>query len=108
MNILTAGQKIKGLREEKGLSLKELGGEFVTGAQLSYVENDKSSPSMKLLEYLSDKLGVNLEYLLETKRVQAEKYCNLWLDELEIRLESRNYEDMEELHKKTVDLADEY
>ncbi|SCG83924.1 hypothetical protein DW1_2360 [Proteiniborus sp. DW1] len=43
--------------------LSELGGEYVSKAQLSYIENGKASPSIDLLKYLSQKLDVDLEYL---------------------------------------------
>nr|WP_278335758.1 helix-turn-helix transcriptional regulator [Proteiniborus sp. DW1] len=51
------------LRKERSMFLSELGGEYVSKAQLSYIENGKASPSIDLLKYLSQKLDVDLEYL---------------------------------------------
>jgi transcriptional regulator with XRE-family HTH domain len=39
MELLTIGEKIRRLRKEKNMSLRELGGDFVSKAQLSYIEN---------------------------------------------------------------------
>lgn len=41
MIILSLGKKIKKLRTEKGMSLSELAGDFVSKAHLSLVENSK-------------------------------------------------------------------
>jgi len=43
MEILSLGQKIKKLRKEKSLTLKELAGDRITAAQISHIERDKSS-----------------------------------------------------------------
>ncbi|RDY23439.1 helix-turn-helix domain-containing protein [Romboutsia maritimum] len=73
MNILSLGEKIKKLRKEKNMTLKELAGDRITAAQISHIERDKSHTSYELLEYLSEKLDVNIEYLLETKEMQSKK-----------------------------------
>ncbi|NBI05476.1 helix-turn-helix domain-containing protein [Senegalia massiliensis] len=108
MEILKVGEKIKRLRREKGLYLKELGGDFVTNAQLSQVENGKVSPSMKLLKYLAEKLDTTLEYLLETEKAQSENYCNLWLKELEVFIELDDKGEIEDLHNKITEFSEEY
>ncbi|WP_152978215.1 tetratricopeptide repeat protein [Caloramator mitchellensis] len=58
------GEKIRKRRKELGLTLKEVAGDFVTVAQLSSIENGKSKPSKKLLEFLAKQLGVNIEYFI--------------------------------------------
>ena len=42
MNILSLGEKIKKLRKEKNMTLKELAGDRITAAQISHIERDKS------------------------------------------------------------------
>ena len=64
MNILSLGEKIKKLRKEKNMTLKELAGDRITAAQISHIERDKSHTSYELLEYLSERLDVSIDYLL--------------------------------------------
>ena len=45
MNILSLGEKIKKLRKEKNMTLKELAGDRITAAQISHIERDKSHTS---------------------------------------------------------------
>ncbi|CCC58096.1 tetratricopeptide repeat protein [Caloramator australicus] len=60
--MITIGEKIRKRRKELGYTLKEVAGDKVTIAQLSSIENGKSKPSRKLLEYLAEKLKVDVEY----------------------------------------------
>ena len=73
MEILSLGEKIKKLRKDQNMTLKELAGDRITAAQISHIERDKSHTSYELLEYLADKLGVSVDYLLETKEMQSKK-----------------------------------
>ena len=70
MRILGLGEKIKILRKQKNMTLKELAGDRVTTAQISHIERDKSHTSYELLEYLSERLDVSIDYLLETKKMK--------------------------------------
>ena len=69
MDILSLGEKIKRLRKERNMTLKELAGDRITAAQISHIERDKSNTSHELLEYLSHQLEVSIDYLLETKEM---------------------------------------
>ena len=60
MNILSLGEKIKKLRKEKNMTLKELAGDRITAAQISHIERDKSHTSRELLEYLASQLDVSV------------------------------------------------
>lgn len=73
MDILSLGEKIKKLRKEKNMTLKELAGDRITAAQISHIERDKSHTSYELLDYLAEKLEVSIDYLLETKEMQSRK-----------------------------------
>ncbi|QIB25920.1 helix-turn-helix domain-containing protein [Caloranaerobacter azorensis] len=108
MEILTLGEKIRKLRKEKNMSLRELGGDFVSKAQLSYIENGKASPNIKLLKYLAQKLDVDLEYLLETEKDQVKRYCKLWLEEMKIHVKLNNISDVEKIYKKIDKYAQKY
>ncbi|MGL5347132.1 MAG: tetratricopeptide repeat protein [Peptostreptococcaceae bacterium] len=73
MDILSLGEKIKRLRKQKNMTLKELAGDRITAAQISHIERDKSHTSYELLDYLAEKLEVSIDHLLETKEMQAKK-----------------------------------
>ena len=61
----TIGQRIKELRELKGLTQAQLGElVFVTDKTVSKWEKDKSEPDSNSLVLLAEKLGVTLDYLL--------------------------------------------
>ena len=60
MQILSLGEKIKKLRKEQNMTLKELAGDRITAAQISHIERDKSHTSQELLEYSADKFGVSV------------------------------------------------
>lgn len=92
MEILSLGQKIKKLRKEKNLTLKELAGDRITAAQISHIERDKSHTSQELLDYLSKRLGVSIDYLLETKEMQAKKITDSLIIQCEIYVKSDNLE----------------
>lgn len=108
MRILPLGQKLRRLRKDKGLTLETLGGDFVSKAHLSIIENGKASPSIDLLKYLSKKLEVDLELLLETEKNQAIRYCNLWLEEMEVKIRLGKLKDAQMLYDEIQEIALEY
>ena len=64
----TIGDNIKKLREQKGLSQKELAGMIeVNPAQYGRVENSKVEPTLKTLLKIADALGVSLDDLVKGK-----------------------------------------
>jgi transcriptional regulator with XRE-family HTH domain len=54
------------LRIERKVTQQELVGDYITRNMLSQIENDVASPSIKTLEFLADRLGVPLSYLMQT------------------------------------------
>lgn len=108
MDILTIGEKIRKLRKEKNMSLRELGEDYVSKAQLSYIENGKASPNIELLKYLSKKLDVNIEHLLETEKDQIKRYCKLWLGEMEVHVNLNNISNVKKMYKEIDKQAQEY
>lgn len=65
------GEKIKALRQEKGLSQRQLCGEFMTRNMLSQIENGSARPSMDTLAYLAAQLGKSVSFFLEEQAVTS-------------------------------------
>ena len=108
MNILSLGEKIKKLRKEQNMTLKELAGDRITAAQISHIERDKSHTSHELLEYLADKLEVSVDYLLETKEMQSKKITDNLLLKSEIYIKCGELEKAEEQINEIMDICKEY
>lgn len=58
------GERIRSIRQAKGLTQTQVAGEHITRNMLSQIENGSASPSLKTLEHLSQVLGVTIGYLL--------------------------------------------
>lgn len=108
MDILSLGEKLKKLRKEKDMTLKELAGDRITAAQISHIERDKSHTSYELLDYLSQKLDVSIDYLLETKEMQARKITDNLILQSEVFIRCGELEKAECQIKKTLDICKEY
>ncbi|CEO16172.1 helix-turn-helix domain-containing protein [Paraclostridium sordellii] len=108
MEILSLGEKIKKLRKEKNLTLKELAGERITAAQISHIERDKSHTSHELLEYLASCLEVSVDYLLETKEMQAKKLTDNLIIQSEIYIKCKELEKAKEEINKVMSICTEY
>lgn len=108
MNILSLGEKIKKLRKEQNMTLKELAGDRITAAQISHIERDKSHTSYELLEYLADKLGVSVDYLLETKEMQSKKITDNLILKSEIYIKCNDLDNAEEQIKEIIEICKEY
>ena len=108
MNILSLGEKIKKLRKEKNMTLKELAGDRITAAQISHIERDKSHTSYELLEYLSERLDVSIDYLLETKEMQSKKITDNMILESEIYIKKGELDDAEKEIHQIIEICEEY
>ena len=108
MNILSLGEKIKKLRKEKNMTLKELAGDRITAAQISHIERDKSHTSYELLEYLAEKLGVSIDYLLETKEMQSKKITDNLLLQSEIYIKQNALDEAEKEIQNIIKICQEY
>lgn len=62
---MTLGQKIKAARLEKGLTQKEVVGDYITRNMLSKIENDSATPSVRTLEHLARALDLAPGYFLD-------------------------------------------
>ncbi|WP_019909882.1 helix-turn-helix domain-containing protein [Paenibacillus sp. HW567] len=65
---LTLGDKVKHLRRTKGLTQSDLAGEDMTKSMLSQIENGRALPSMRSLQILAARLGVDAGYFLEEEQ----------------------------------------
>ena len=108
MNILSLGEKIKKLRKEKNMTLKELAGDRITAAQISHIERDKSHTSYELLDYLAKRLDVSADYLLETKEMQSKKITDNLILQSEIYVKSNELEKADEQITKALEICKEY
>ncbi|SCI29170.1 helix-turn-helix domain-containing protein [Romboutsia sp. 1001713B170207_170306_H8] len=108
MHILSLGEKIKKLRKEKNMTLKELAGDRITAAQISHIERDKSHTSYELLDYLAKRLEVSTDYLLETKEMQAKKITDNLILQSEIYIKSDALEIAEEHIIQALQICKEY
>lgn len=64
MEILSTGEKIKRARVYQGITLKELCGNKVSISKMSCIENGKIKADKDVLEYISEKLGLDYDYLV--------------------------------------------
>lgn len=63
MEILSVGEKIKRARVYKRLTLKDICNEKISVSKMSCIENGKIEPDDYILEFLSKKLDISIEYL---------------------------------------------
>lgn len=66
---MTLGQKIKAARLEKGLTQKEVVGNYITRNMLSKIENDSATPSVRTLEYLARALDLPPGHFLNDAQI---------------------------------------
>ena len=75
VEILSTGEKIKRARIFKGITLKELCQDKISIAKMSCIENGKVKADKELLQYIADKIEIDVDYLLED--VYDQLYNNL-------------------------------
>ncbi|MGX4598060.1 helix-turn-helix domain-containing protein [Faecalimicrobium sp. JNUCC 81] len=108
MEILSLGEKIKKLRKEKNMTLKELAGDRITAAQISHIERDKSHTSQELLDYLAQRLGVSVDYLIETKEMQSKKITDNLILQSEVYIKCNELEKAERQINDILDICKEF
>ena len=101
------GKRIREERERQGLTREHVCDteEELTVKQLMRIELGRSLPTIVKLQYISDKLGVSLNYLLgETKLDIPEDYYQAKYK----LMKSPVYGDLERIKKKLQDIEDLY
>src|SRR5919202_976652 len=68
----TLGQRIRRVRQERGLTLAQVAGDDFSRAFLNQVEMGRSQPSTRVLRVIASRLGAPLDYLLEGRAVALE------------------------------------
>lgn len=67
------GRLIKEARLAKKMTQSEVVGDFITRNMLSQIESGTAIPSIKTLEYLSEKLDISIQMLSKTQQKTTEK-----------------------------------
>ena len=92
----TVGERIRRLRQEHGLTQRELAAPGVSYAYLSRIEKGDRRPSLKALRILAERLHVSAHYLETGEEVPAARRRELQLADAEIELRlGRNLERVE-------------
>lgn len=89
MEILSTGEKIKRARVYKGCTLKELCEDKVSVSKMSCIENDKIKAENWILQFIADKLELDINYLTQDVREQIRKN----IGQLEADKNIRDYEE---------------
>lgn len=71
------GQRIRRIRQQRGMSLASVGGDDFTRAFLNQVELGKARPSVRVLRVIADRLGTEVDYLLEGKERGVDRELSL-------------------------------
>lgn len=61
----TLGQRIRRVRQERGLSMAKVGREDFSRAFMHQVEHGRAQPSTRVLRLIAGRLGTEVDYLLE-------------------------------------------
>ena len=69
----TLGQRIRRLRQDRGMSLAKVSGGDFSRAFLNQVELGRSQPSTRVLRVIAGRLGTEVDYLLEGRLPGVEK-----------------------------------
>lgn len=69
----TLGQRIKRIRTERGMSLAKVVRDDFSRAFLNQVELGKARPSLRVLRIIADRLGTEVEYILEGHEAGIER-----------------------------------
>lgn len=85
------GVKIKQLRKSKKMTQAALAGDIITRNMLSSIENGAANPSIKTLEYLAERLGVSVSYLLSDEEDLLPYEKKRAIDKIYRAYEAENY-----------------
>lgn len=69
----TLGQRIRRVRAERGMTLAKVSGADFSRAFLNQVEFGRSQPSTRVLRVIADRLGTEVDYLLEGRLPGVER-----------------------------------
>jgi tetratricopeptide (TPR) repeat protein len=87
------GQRIRRARQERGMSLAQLGGDDLSRSFLSLVESGRSRISLRALAIVAQKLDLPMSYFLADDREATQQVAELLLDEAQVALEQGRPDD---------------
>src|SRR5437867_12798559 len=67
------GQRIRRIRTDRGMSLAAVVGDDFSRAFLNQVEMGKARPSIRVLRIIAERLGTEVEYLLEGRQAGVDR-----------------------------------
>lgn len=104
----TIGQRIRRLRQERGLSLRDLAEPGVSYTYLSRVETGHRMPSVQVIRKLARRLSVPAEYVESGVELNSREELELALADLElaVRLEPDATVDLETRFQALIDRAE--
>jgi transcriptional regulator with XRE-family HTH domain/cellobiose-specific phosphotransferase system component IIA len=104
----TVGERIRRLRRERGLTLRDLAVPGVSYTYLSRVESGQRTPSVRAIRQLARGLGVSAEYLESGVELSAREELDLALADLQLalRLEPDLSAELEHRFRKLIHRAD--
>ena len=73
LRVETLGQRIRRLRQDRGMSLAKVSGGDFSRAFLNQVELGRSQPSTRVLRVIAGRLGTEVDYLLEGRQPAMER-----------------------------------
>jgi transcriptional regulator with XRE-family HTH domain len=99
------GERLRKLRQERGLSQRALSGPGVSYAYISRIEAGARNPSVKAIRLLARNLGVSPEYLERGVPLNASRELELRLADAELELQFAD--DVAELREALTPILDE-
>lgn len=98
------GDRLKNLREKKGLSQQELAKRFnLSQSTIAYYENDKKQPNQNTLQRLADFFEVSVDYLLgRTDDPTPPQRQKIMVAGKEIELSREEFKVFEEIRKHSI------
>lgn len=100
MEFLPFGESLKNIRKRAGLSQKELASGICTQAQISKIEKNDEIPSALVLQGISKKLGVDMNYFFDIQESHKTEYVNSIKNEVRNLKRKKNYSDLQKLISK--------
>lgn len=101
MEILSTGEKIKRARIYKGATLKDICEDKISVSKMSCIENDKVKAEPWILEFISKKLDIDIDYLKKDVRDQIK-------DNISVVKEQKFTTDIEDRLQYNLEYALEY
>jgi transcriptional regulator with XRE-family HTH domain len=82
----TIGERLRRLREERGLTQRDLIAPGVSAQYISKIERGQRNASVKALRKIAPKLGITAQYLETGSDIPDEDVREFWLDDAELAL----------------------